>query len=56
MKKKTIGVIICISALVYCFEETQFFGSHWKPTTPEEVIADGLALVILAIGMSMWGK
>lgn len=40
--------------MAYAFIETIYFGSHLLPHSAEEVIADGLALIIAAFGANMY--
>ena len=48
----------CILLLALCYQhvQTNYFGNHWLPTTEGEVLADGLALVIVAIGLNTFSK
>lgn len=56
MKRRTIGIIIFVVGFIYGVVETRYFGSHFLPKSPEEIIADGLALVILAIVFSQTAR
>lgn len=38
-------------ALIYGYMVTSRFGNNWLPQSDAEVIADGIALVIAAIGV-----
>ena len=42
---------IFVIAALYAWSANLFFGHHWTPTTPEEVIADGITLTIVALGI-----
>lgn len=46
-------LLVTFLALAYCITETRYFGSNWTPQSPEEVIADGIALVLICIALGM---
>lgn len=52
MKPKYLGLLICALAVFYATVETSFFGSSFWPESPAEVIADGIATIICAIGLA----
>lgn len=51
MSKKLSGGIILTLAFLYCTTETIYFGSNFWPYSPPEVLADGIAAILLAIGI-----
>ncbi len=53
MKRTAIAIVICLNALVYSAVETCYFGSHFWPSSPSEVLADGIGLVILSLGLML---
>ena len=42
--------VVFLIALFYAFFETAYFGWNAIPQSPEEVICDGIAFAILAMG------
>jgi hypothetical protein len=53
MRPIWIGPIIVLLGMIYTHVATRFFGSHFLPATPEEVITDGIGVIILSIGMAV---
>ena len=50
MKTKNIGVLIVALGFIYACMETAFFGSSFLPSCANEVIADGIALMVCSLG------
>lgn len=46
---------IILLGFLYLHMETRFFGSNWAPTSAEEVLADGIGAIIVAIGIANLG-
>ena len=49
------GALIIFLGLLYGIATTNFFGGHLFPQSADECIVDGIALVIIAIGMAVGG-
>ena len=49
------GSVIVILGLLYGMTTTAFFGNHFFPQSADECITDGLALVVVAIGIARGG-
>jgi len=52
---KLIGSLIVIISIIYLITETFYFGNsqprfHFLPSSPAEIIADGIGLLICAAG------
>jgi len=51
MNKNRNGWAVIIIALLYNFQESKYFGFQWHASCEAEVIADGISLILVAIGM-----
>ena len=56
MKTSTVGILIAITGIIYGLVETGYFGWHFAPSCADEVLADGLSLIIWASGMCLWAQ
>ena len=50
---KPYSLLILLIALAYVITETYHFGSHWTPSCDAEVICDGIAALIFAVGIGI---
>ena len=48
---KFVGWLVLLSGLWYCTSETIHYGSNWVAKSDGEVMADGLSLIIMALGL-----
>ena len=46
---KAIGIFAV--AMLYAWVMNDYFGNNWKPGSPEEVIADGIVCILLAMAL-----
>jgi len=50
---KTIGYLIWALGFVFLIVETHYFGSNFWPSSSEEIIADGIGVLICTIGIAV---
>ncbi len=56
MKRKIAGLIVMVGAVIYARIETSHFGNNWLPQSAAEMVCDGIALLVSAIGVALfWG-
>lgn len=46
-----VGLFVMLAGVVYGSMCTKFFGYHWFPTSYEELVTDGLTIIIAALGL-----
>lgn len=51
MRTRIVGYFIQACAVFYAFTNTARCGNHWLPGSNAEAVLDGLALIILALGV-----
>lgn len=50
---KALATIIILLSLVFSLVETHHFGNNLFPQSDSEILADGMACIILAIGLAV---
>jgi hypothetical protein len=48
-----MGVFIIIMGIIYNLTETAYFGWHLFPNSADEVLADGISTIIIAMGFAV---
>ncbi len=52
--RKLSGVVVMLAAFFYSRLSTEFFGNNWWPQSAEELVTDGLGLVVMALGLLIY--
>lgn len=47
------GLVILAFAIVYAIVGNNFFGNNWSPQSAEEVLFDGIGILIASIGVAL---
>ena len=50
MKIKHIAIIIFALTIWFAFNVTKHFGYNWEPSSPAELVCDGITIIIFGIG------
>jgi len=49
------GILILVIGFAYAGVQTKFFGGEgWLPSCAEEAICDGIAMIIVSLGLLTW--
>jgi len=49
-----MNYLIIVFAILFCTMETKYFGYNWSPQSDEEIICDGISLLLFSLGI--WNR
>ena len=49
------GIVTFIVGIAYTIQSVRLFGMNWFPQSVEEMTVDGIAFLIMAVGILMMG-
>lgn len=52
-QRKKLGLCLLVAANLFAWLETAYFGSHWLPDNPNELICDTTAFIASVVGCLM---